>query len=155
MGQLISVAGFDVSRIESLTNECDKKEDRVLGMTYRVRILETATEGVRKIRRSTRLSGEAKPSQQPMPVDGPKMLAIEDQQDTPNTSSNSASSSNSSSSSSHSDRKKRSKKHKKHKKSKKDKKHKKDKKDKKDKKNKKRGQRSAAEAIGSTCAPVS
>ena len=35
--------GFDVERIERLTLKADIKEDRVLGKTYRVKIVETGT----------------------------------------------------------------------------------------------------------------
>jgi hypothetical protein len=142
---LVSVEGFDIERIERLSRDCDKKEDRVLGMTYRVRVLETATEGCRKWKRTSRLSSDTAPSNDVAPprLGAPApVLAIEDGDE------DDSSDSSSSSSSSHS--KHRKKKHSKKSKSKKDKKDKKSKRDKKNDKRAKRGLPPAEDPLGST-----
>jgi hypothetical protein len=107
------VEGFDTERIATLSKSIDQREDPVLGRTYRVRILETATDGLRRLKRVTRLSHQSR--QQEVEHEAAQ-LAIEDKKESLSSSSDSSSSS----SSSH----KKSKKHgKKHKKSKKSKKH--------------------------------
>jgi hypothetical protein len=139
--------GYNVTDIENNSEPCDKKHHKVLGDTYRVRILSKANTAIRATSRSTRLSTKRKfgedaakaiaPPDAELAVEAATQLALENAKEASSNSSNSSSRSSSSSSSSSSDRKK-SKKSKKNKKAaKKAKKSKKDKKNKKHKKEKK------------------
>jgi hypothetical protein len=146
--------GYDVDRIERLTLKEDTKEDRVLGKTFRVKVLVTGT--LKKTTQLKRKRGAAPLALQDQSASSSstrRPLALEDEPQalpgnttTPPASPEGASSSStsskdssddSSSDSSSSKHKKKGKKGKKGKKNKKDKKGKKGKKNKKDKKNKK------------------
>jgi hypothetical protein len=158
--------GYNVDDIANNSEACDKKTHKVLGDTYRVRILSKGNTAVRATGRTTRL-GTKRKLEDVVNGAGTKalqaQLALENQgalqaqlalenadpegSDSSQSSSNSSSRSSSSNSSSSSDHKKskKSKKNKKSKKSKKSKKNKKDNKDnksKKDKKSKKSGKAS-------------
>lgn len=113
---LNSAEGFDADRIEAFSKDADKRDDPVLGPTYRVRILETGMEGLRKLKRTTRISHQGS---RPEAQQDAQQLALEDKKETSTNSSDSSSSSTSSSSRKHKKSKKHSKKHKKSKKSKK------------------------------------
>ncbi len=140
------VRGFDVEAIRSHTPQEDQKFDKVLGVVYRVRVLQTRRTQVTRNQRTHRLTvplDRAPPPQQALIDDAATTaaaavaaaaLAIEDGlPDEQPSSSNSSNSSNSSSSSSSRKKKKSKKGSKKTKKgTKKSKKHKKSKKDKKD-----------------------
>jgi hypothetical protein len=152
--------GYDSNRIHDLTKPADIREDRVLGTTYRVRILATGNKGEGMVTRTSQ--HKRKSGTPPVALEGqsssssrPRTLALEDKPEpqasasaTPpaddsgtsssSSRSDSSNSSNSSSSSSgkHKKDKKGNKKSKKDKKNKKNKKGKKNKKDKKDKKGK-------------------
>jgi hypothetical protein len=150
--------GYDVDRIERLTLKEDSREDRVLGKTFRVRVLSTGNKGESMLSRKSVLKRKRNA---PLALDPTSRtgepLALEDlpagtttpparfpggsssSNKSSNDSSNESSddSSNDSSSSSSKHKKKKGKKGKKGKKNKKDKKGKKNKKDKKNKKNKK------------------
>ncbi len=142
--------GYNVTDIENNSEPCDKKHHKVLGDTYRVRILSKANTAIRATSRSTRLSTKRKfgedaanaiaPPTAELAVEAAVQLALENAKEASSHSSKSSSNSSSRSSSSNSsssDRKK-SKKSKKNKKAaKKAKKSKKDKKNKKHKKEKK------------------
>jgi hypothetical protein len=149
--------GYDVDRIDRLTLKEDTKEDRVLGKTFRVKVLSTGNKGETMVKRTSQLKRKrgaaplALQEQSSSSSSTRRTLALEDQALPGNTttppaspegaasfsSSDSCSSSDSSSSSSSSRIKKKGKKNKKGKNNKKDKKGKKGKKNKKDKKNKK------------------
>jgi hypothetical protein len=128
-----AVRGFDTDRIAANTRAEDRKDDMVLGLTFRVRILSKGNSGVRATARISRGTKRSAPETSPVPVpveqlaleDAVAKLALENAAAKPSQgsgSSNDSSSSSSNSSSSSSDHKKK----KKHsKKSKKDKKSKK------------------------------
>jgi hypothetical protein len=138
------VRGFDVEAIRSHTPQEDQKFDKVLGVVYRVRVLQTRRTQVTRKQRTHRLTVPLAPPPQQALIDDAATtaaaalaatdLAIEDGlPDEQPSSSNSSNSSNSSSSSSSRKKKKSKKGSKKTKKgTKKSKKHKKSKKDKKD-----------------------
>ena len=111
-----SSEGFDAERIEAFSKDADKRDNPVLGPTYRVRIVETGMEGLRKLKRTTRISHQG--SRQGAPQDA-QQLALEDKKENSTNSSDSSSSFTSSSSRRHKESKKHSKRHEKSKKSKK------------------------------------
>ena len=152
--------GYDVQRIETLTLKEDIKEDRVLGQTYRVKILSTGNKGETMLARKSVLKRKRQTPLALVPTSSSSStrgaLALEDAlpggtatppaspdgassaSESSNESSDESSDDSSSSSSKHKKKKgKKGKKNKKDKKGKKGKKNKKDKKNKKEKKNKK------------------
>ena len=123
-----AVRGFDTDRIAAHTRPEDRKEDMVLGLTFRVRILSKGNSGVRataRISRGTKrgapeISSVAEPVEQLALEDAVAKLALANAAVKPpqgssssNGSSNSSSSNSSSSSSDHKKKKKHSKKSKK------------------------------------------
>ena len=143
---------YDVDRIERLTLKEDTKEDRVLGKTFRVKVLSTGNKGETMVKKTTQLKRKrgaaplALQDQSASSSSTRRPLALEDEPQalpgntttppaSPEGASSSSTSSKDSSDDSSSDSSSSSNKHKK--KGKKGKKNKKDKKNKKEKKSKK------------------